>query len=136
MNKLQELRKERMLSQKELSELSGVSARTIKALEQGYRDINKTSTTNLLRLAKTIGCSMEDLRKTEDTISDLDNRIVADAVRTEMSESCHNDYIEDYDNPLDFYKSNAEADSYIGYLQETYRVGEEHAILKEIERRA
>ncbi len=60
---LKQLRKKRKLSQSELSMISGVSLRAIKAYEQGKLDISKAQGETLYKLAKTLDCSMEDLIK-------------------------------------------------------------------------
>ena len=54
--------------------------------------------------------------------------IIKECIETEMTEGCHGDYLEDYNNPLEFYLSNVEKDSYIGYLQDSYSISEEDAI--------
>ncbi len=48
-------------SQKQLAELSGVSLRSIQMYEQRQKDINKAQSDSLYRLAKVLGCTMEDL---------------------------------------------------------------------------
>ena len=48
-------------SQRELAEMSGVSLRCIQMYEQRNKDINKAQSDSLYRLAKVLGCSMEDL---------------------------------------------------------------------------
>lgn len=48
-------------SQRKLSEMSGVSLRSIQMYEQRNKDINKAQSDSLYRLAKSLGCSMEDL---------------------------------------------------------------------------
>ena len=48
-------------SQKQLAEMSGVSLRSIQVYEQRREDINKAQSDSLYRLAKTLGCTMEDL---------------------------------------------------------------------------
>ncbi len=48
-------------TQAELASRSGVSLRSIQMYEQRNKDINKASVGTLYRLAKTLGCSMEDL---------------------------------------------------------------------------
>ncbi|MCD8083634.1 MAG: helix-turn-helix domain-containing protein [Clostridiales bacterium] len=48
-------------SQSELARLSGVSLRSIQMYEQRQKDINKASVTTVRNLAKTLGCSIEDL---------------------------------------------------------------------------
>lgn len=58
---LQALRKAVGYSQKMLAEKSGVTLRMIQQYEQRAKDINKAAGTNLLALARTLGCRMEDL---------------------------------------------------------------------------
>ncbi|MCD7847852.1 MAG: helix-turn-helix transcriptional regulator [Oscillospiraceae bacterium] len=48
-------------SQSELSKLSGVSLRSIQMYEQRQKDINKASVDTVRRLAKVLGCTVEDL---------------------------------------------------------------------------
>ena len=48
-------------TQAELAELSGVSLRSIQMYEQRRKDINKASTETVYRIAKVLGCSIEDL---------------------------------------------------------------------------
>jgi len=48
-------------SQKMLAEKSGVSLRMIQQYEQRAKDINKASGANLIALARTLGCHVEDL---------------------------------------------------------------------------
>lgn len=59
--RLQIQRKISGYSQRELSEKSGVSLRSIQQYEQRAKDINKASVTHLIALAKTLGCQIEDL---------------------------------------------------------------------------
>ncbi len=59
--RLQFLRRALGYSQRMLAEKSGVSLRMIQQYEQRAKDINKASASNLLALAKTLGCHMEDL---------------------------------------------------------------------------
>ena len=49
------------VSQKKLSEMSGVSLRSIQMYEQRNKDINKANSITLYALSKVLGCSMEDL---------------------------------------------------------------------------
>lgn len=60
-SKLQTVRKAVGLSQKELSEKSGVTLRMIQQYEQRAKDINKATASNLFSLAKTLGCNAADL---------------------------------------------------------------------------
>ena len=48
-------------SQAELSKKSGVSLKSIQMYEQRNKDINKASVETIFRIAKTLGCSVEDL---------------------------------------------------------------------------
>ena len=58
---LKRIRTDRGHSQKQLSGLSGVSLRSIQMYEQRNKDINKAQSDSLYRLAKALGCTMEDL---------------------------------------------------------------------------
>ena len=49
------------ITQAELAQKAGVTLRSIQMYEQRYKDINKASAETLYRLAKILGCSMEDL---------------------------------------------------------------------------
>lgn len=64
MIKLQEIRKQRGLSQRDLANLSGVNFRTIQGYEQEQKDINKASGITLYKLAKSLNCRMEELLET------------------------------------------------------------------------
>ncbi len=48
-------------SQSELAEMSGVSLRSIQMYEQRKKDINMASVSSVSRLAKALGCSVDDL---------------------------------------------------------------------------
>ena len=48
-------------SQAELARRSGVSLRSIQMYEQRNKDINKASAEALYRIAKVLGCTMENL---------------------------------------------------------------------------
>lgn len=61
MSKLKEARERAELTQKELSERSGVNLRTVQNYEQGYKDINKAQGLSLYKLAKALDVTMEDL---------------------------------------------------------------------------
>lgn len=49
-------------SQSELAKKSGVSLRSIQMYEQRNKDINKASVETVYRIAKVLGCTIEDLR--------------------------------------------------------------------------
>lgn len=59
--KLQQFRRNRGLTQKELAATSGVSLRSIQMYEQRNKDINKAQAINVYRLAKILGCRIQDL---------------------------------------------------------------------------
>lgn len=48
--------------------------------------------------------------------------IINDAIKIELEEGSHADYIEDYPSKLDFYLSRVDDDSYTQYLVHTYDV--------------
>ncbi len=58
---LKRLRTAKNLSQRDLSLLSGVPVRNIKAYEQGEIDISKAQADTLYALSKVLNCSIEDL---------------------------------------------------------------------------
>lgn len=68
---LQTLRKSIGYSQKTLAEKSGVALRMIQQYEQRAKDINKASGVNLVALARTLGCQVEDLL--EQSLEEVDN---------------------------------------------------------------
>ena len=49
------------MSQRELSELSGVPLRTIQQYEQRQKSINNAKVAYILMLAKALSCDVEDL---------------------------------------------------------------------------
>lgn len=59
--KIQEIRKARGLSQRQLAEASGVNVRVLQHYEQGFKDINKAAAETVKALADTLGVRMEDL---------------------------------------------------------------------------
>lgn len=59
--KLFEIRKARGFTQQQLSKASGVSLRMIQLYEQKQNDISKAQATVVIRLAKVLGCEVEDL---------------------------------------------------------------------------
>lgn len=67
---LQMLRRMVGYSQKMLAEKSGVSLRMIQQYEQRVKDINRATGTNLVALARTLGCRVEDLMEYD--ISQID----------------------------------------------------------------
>ena len=61
LEKLQERRKAKGFTRKELSEFSGVSVSTIEFLELGYYDIEQIKLGTLVKLAKVLHCKILDL---------------------------------------------------------------------------
>ena len=61
MNNLQKIRIEKGLSQGQLAIKAKVNKRTIEAWEQGVRNINHAQAETLYRIARILGCSIEDL---------------------------------------------------------------------------
>jgi DNA-binding XRE family transcriptional regulator len=59
--RLTSVRKARGLTQQALAEKSGVSLRSIQQYEQRKKDIGKTQSQTVLRLARTLGCGASDL---------------------------------------------------------------------------
>ena len=58
---LQKIRKAASMTQRSLSEESGVSLRMIQLYEQRNKDINKAQAITLSKIARTLGCKAEDL---------------------------------------------------------------------------
>ena len=64
MSKLKTIREGSNINQKKLSELSGVNVRMIQHYEQGFKDINKAQALTVYKIAKALGCTVEDLLET------------------------------------------------------------------------
>ena len=58
---LKTIRKQQRITQKQLSEISGLSLRMIQAYEQGDQDIRKAEVQTVLALARVRGCTLEVL---------------------------------------------------------------------------
>lgn len=65
---LKRIRTAKGYSQNQLAELSGVSLRSIQMYEQQRKDINKAQSESIHRLAKSLGCKMEDLLEAVETM--------------------------------------------------------------------
>jgi DNA-binding transcriptional regulator YiaG len=63
--KLQKIRKVAGLTQKTLAEESGVSLRMIQLYEQRNKDINKAGALSLAKIARVLGCEVEELLESE-----------------------------------------------------------------------
>ena len=58
---LKEMREKCGMSQSQLSRTAGVNIKTLQSYEQGIKDINRAQVGIVLKLAKALGCSVEDL---------------------------------------------------------------------------
>lgn len=61
MSNLKYMREYRGMTQNKLSEISGVSLRTLQDYEQGRKDINGVRGITLYKLAQALECKIEDL---------------------------------------------------------------------------
>lgn len=66
---LKQIRENRGFSQSELSKLTGVSLVTLKAYEQGVRDLDNAGLNNLLKLANALGVRLDSLL-TDETLKE------------------------------------------------------------------
>ena len=78
-NSLQIIREKRGLSRKEVSQISGVSLRSLQDYEQGHKNISSAKGSTIYQLSLALGCSMEDiltgtLLDIETVSQDTDNR--------------------------------------------------------------
>jgi hypothetical protein len=48
-------------------------------------------------------------------LKEINEEIILELVNTELDETCHFDYIEDYTSKLSFYLSNVSRDDYVNY---------------------
>ncbi|MCL2815351.1 MAG: helix-turn-helix transcriptional regulator [Oscillospiraceae bacterium] len=62
---LKKLRKTAGLSQSQLAKEAGVSLRSIQMYEQRSKDVNKAQAITLAKIARVLGCDIEDLLETE-----------------------------------------------------------------------
>ena len=67
--RLQARRKSSALTQRELSEKSGLNLRTIQQYERRFKDINKAAGASLRALSLALSCRIEDLLEYEDELS-------------------------------------------------------------------
>ena len=63
---LQERRKKKGLTQKELAEMSGISKKTIQHYEAGFRDLDGAKLETISRLAIALGCHIPDILNSDD----------------------------------------------------------------------
>lgn len=60
-NKLQELRRTAGLSRRALAEASGSTARSIRAWEEGTRELEMAAYISIIKLSEALGCRPEEL---------------------------------------------------------------------------
>lgn len=65
---LRTFRKKEKLTKTQLSDLTGISMRTIDDYETGKRDINGAKIKTLLKLCKALSCRLEDILTDEETL--------------------------------------------------------------------
>jgi transcriptional regulator with XRE-family HTH domain len=63
MTNLQEYRKKSGLSQSKLARAAGVNVRTLQDYEQGRKQLGQATAATVLRIAKVLGVTVEDLIK-------------------------------------------------------------------------
>lgn len=61
MTNLKETRKLKGMSQKELSESSGVNVRLIQDYEQGHKNINNAKAITVYKLSEALGCNVWEI---------------------------------------------------------------------------
>lgn len=61
MSKLKIMREQKLMTQAELSDKSGVNIRMIQYYEQGAKDIRKGNVMTILSLADALGCDIRDI---------------------------------------------------------------------------
>ena len=66
--KLKRIRESRDISQSELAKMSGVSLRSIQLYEQKVNNIDKAQAQTLYKLSRALGCSIEDLLESPETM--------------------------------------------------------------------
>ena len=71
--KLQNVRKQKGLSQKQLAESSGVPLRTIQQWECGQRNIDGAALDRLCDICATLNCKIQDIIENDTLIKKLNN---------------------------------------------------------------
>lgn len=61
MNNLKRYRRKAGMTQPQLADVVGISHRTLQDYEQGQKPLEKAAAITVLRMAKTLGCTVEDL---------------------------------------------------------------------------
>ncbi len=61
MSNLKKMREQKLMTQAELSEKSGVNIRMIQYYEQGAKDIKKGNVMTVLSLADALGCDVREI---------------------------------------------------------------------------
>lgn len=61
MNNLKRYRRKAGMTQPQLADVVGISHRTLQDYEQGQKPLEKAAAITVLRMAKALGCTVEDL---------------------------------------------------------------------------
>lgn len=69
--KFKKIRERKGISQGILSKMTGVSTGTIKAYDQGYRDINEAKIKTLAELSNALNCGITDILEDEELIKKI-----------------------------------------------------------------
>lgn len=117
-NNLKVLREQNKMTQEELATLANISIRTLQDYEQNRKDLYKASINTLLKLSWTLNTPIKNIIDTQSLKDNYINDIAMKLAEIELDESCHLDYIEDYNSELEFYLSNAIQDDYNQYINE------------------
>ena len=117
-NNLKALREQNKMTQEELATLTNISIRTLQDYEQNRKDLYKASINTLLKLSWTLNTPIKNIIDTKSLKDNYINDIAMKLAEIELDESCHLDYIEDYNSNLEFYLSNAIQDDYNQYINE------------------
>ena len=75
MSKLQDVRKAKGLSQSELAKEIGAGLQTIRSFEQGWRNINGTELSVILKLCNVLECRIPDILDDAETLSEWEKYI-------------------------------------------------------------
>ncbi len=69
--KLQEIRKQKKLSQGQLADIAGIPRQVLQKYEMGYRDIDGASLDRLCDIALALDCKIYDIIESETVIQKL-----------------------------------------------------------------
>lgn len=69
--KFKKVREEKGISQGNLAKITGISTGTIKAYDQGYRDINEAKIKTVAELSNALDCGITDILEDEKLIKKI-----------------------------------------------------------------